>query len=107
MRSPCCLCVCILHYQILNALTYFMNLGMYIMVPGPVSTVYYINSSQQFSACTYISPTVARQRLGKHFPATTNTHPTTEEFLNVSFSMRSVSYQRRVCGSVFVSPYRC
>jgi hypothetical protein len=36
---------------------------------------------------------VARQRLGNHFPAATNTHATVEELMDVVFSMRSVSYQ--------------
>jgi hypothetical protein len=35
---------------------------------------------------------VARQRLGKHVPATTNTHET-DELLDAVFSMRFVSYQ--------------
>jgi hypothetical protein len=34
-------------------------------------------------------------------------HTTIEELLDASFSMRSVSYQRRVCMSVSVFPYRC
>jgi hypothetical protein len=51
--------------------------------------------------CTCIPPVVARQRLGKHVPTAT-----VEELLDASFSLRSVSYQKRVCGSVFVSPYR-
>jgi hypothetical protein len=48
------------------------------------------NSAVRSSAGTAI----ARQRLGKHVPAATNTHATIEEMLNASFSMRSVSYQR-------------
>jgi hypothetical protein len=41
-------------------------------------------------------PIVAGQCLGKHVPAATNTHATIEEFMNVSFSMRPVSCQRKV-----------
>jgi hypothetical protein len=33
---------------------------------------------------------VAMQRLGKHVPAATNTHATTQELLDSVFSMRSV-----------------
>jgi hypothetical protein len=33
------------------------------------------------------------QRLCKHIPAATNTHATTEELLEVTFSMRHMSYQ--------------
>jgi hypothetical protein len=40
-----------------------------------------------------ISPLVASQRLGKNFTVATNTHATIEKSLDVSFSMRSVSYQ--------------
>jgi hypothetical protein len=50
-----------------------------------------------------VSPIVARQRLGNYVPAATNTRGTTEESLDAWFSMRSMSYQRRVCGSVY--PY--
>jgi hypothetical protein len=42
-----------------------------------------------------VPPIVARQLLGKHVPTATNTHPTIE-LLDASFSMRSVSYQRKV-----------
>jgi hypothetical protein len=40
------------------------------------------------------------------FP-TQRIHTTIEELLDELFPMRSVSYQRIVCGSFFVSPYRC
>jgi hypothetical protein len=47
--------------------------------------------------CLYVyPPTVVRQRLGKHVPAATNTHARIEEFLDSLFSMRSLSYQRKV-----------
>jgi hypothetical protein len=39
---------------------------------------------------------VARQRLGKHIPATTNTYATITELFDASFSMRCLSYQRQV-----------
>jgi hypothetical protein len=45
---------------------------------------------------------VARQRLGKQVPATTNTHNNIRVF-DASFSARSVLYQKRVCGSVCIS----
>jgi hypothetical protein len=53
----------------------------------------------------YVSPIVARQRLGKNLPivakqrlsknvtAVTNTHAVIEELLDASFSMWSLSYQ--------------
>jgi hypothetical protein len=46
--------------------------------------------------CLYVCDlplNVARQRLGKHVPAATNTRATTEELLDALFSMRSMSYQ--------------
>jgi hypothetical protein len=36
---------------------------------------------------------VVKQRLGRNLTAVTNTHATTEELLDESFSMRPVSYQ--------------
>jgi hypothetical protein len=36
---------------------------------------------------------IARQRLGKHFPAATNTRAKKEGLLDAVFSMRSLSYQ--------------
>jgi hypothetical protein len=49
--------------------------------------------------CVYVSvcisplpPIVVRQQNGKQVPA--ETHATTEELLDASFSLRSVSYQR-------------
>jgi hypothetical protein len=74
----------------------FMKLGMYIMAPEPISTANFINLSYQF-VCLYVYPAiVARQRLGKNVTAATSTHATIEELLDASFSMRSVSYQRKV-----------
>jgi hypothetical protein len=43
-----------------------MKLGVYITAPGPISTAYFINPSQQsVCVCMCIPPVVARQRLGK------------------------------------------
>jgi hypothetical protein len=39
------------------------------------------------------NPIVARQWLGRNVTAVTNTHATTEELLDASFSMWPVSYQ--------------
>jgi hypothetical protein len=66
------------------------------MAPEPISTVYFINPSHQ-SVRLYVYPAnVARQRLGKNITAATNTHAAIELLLDGSFSMRSVSYQRKV-----------
>jgi hypothetical protein len=76
----------------------FIKPGMkaYIMAPEPISSAYLINPTHQ-SVCLYVYPsTVARQRLAKSFTIATNTHATVEELLESSFSMLSVSYQRKV-----------
>jgi hypothetical protein len=66
------------------------------MAHEPISTAYFINPSHQ-SVCLYEYPTlVARQQLGKNVTAAMNTQGTIGELLNTSFSMRSVSYQRKV-----------
>jgi hypothetical protein len=44
---------------------------------------------------------VARQRFGKHVPEATNTYPAVEEFLDASFCMSSVSYQRKTGNYLF------
>jgi hypothetical protein len=54
------------------------------------------------SVCLYVyPPIVARQRLRKNVTAATNTHSTTKEFLNMSSSMRFVSYERKVGDQFF------
>jgi hypothetical protein len=69
---------------------------MYIMALEPISTAYFINPSDQ-SECLYVyPPIVARQRLGKHVTAATNTHAIVEQLLEASFSIRSMSYQRKL-----------
>jgi hypothetical protein len=50
--------------------------------------------------CMWIPPIVGRQRLGIHVTMATNTR--NEEWLDGSFSKRSVSYRRRVSGSLCV-----
>jgi hypothetical protein len=71
----------------------FMKLRTFIMASEPVSTANFLNPSHQ-SVCLYVyPPLLARQRLGKNVTVTMNTYATIEELLDVSFSMRSVSYQ--------------
>jgi hypothetical protein len=73
----------------------YLELGMYIMAPEPISAAYFINPSHQ-SVCLYVYPRiVARQRLGKSVTTETNTDAAIEELLDL-FSMRPVSYQRKV-----------
>jgi hypothetical protein len=81
----------------------FMNLGMHIMAPDPISTAYFIH----LCVCVCIPPIVARQRLGilypffivsqlfgKHVSAATNTR-----------NNRRIIFDACVCGSVCVSPF--
>jgi hypothetical protein len=89
----------------------FMKLGMHIMGTEPISTAYFINPSQSvLCACMCTPPIVAKQRLDQVYPTipcSVNTfppqriHATIGEVLRASFSVRSLSYQRRVCGSVY------
>jgi hypothetical protein len=73
----------------------FMKLGMYTMALEPISTAYFISPSHQ-SVSVCVPLIVARKRLGTNATAATNIHSTAEEFLDASFSMPSVSYQRKV-----------
>jgi hypothetical protein len=50
-----------------------MKLGMYIMVPEPIRTAYFINPSHQFVGLYEHPSTVTRQRIGKNITAATNT----------------------------------
>jgi hypothetical protein len=77
--------------------TIFTKFGMYTMTSGPISMTYFINTSTSHqSVCLYVNPSVVtRQRLGKNVTAATNTQETIGELLDASFSIRSVSYQRK------------
>jgi hypothetical protein len=71
------------------------------MAPESISAAYFINPSHQ-SVCLYENPLiVASQRLAENVTEATNVHATIEELLDVPFSMRSVSYQRKV-GDLFI-----
>jgi hypothetical protein len=95
MRSSCCLCVCEspcpINFLMLEPV--FMKLGLHKMVPEPVSTAYVINASNQY-VCLYVY--VAWQWLGKNVTAAMNTQTRIKDLLDASFSMRSMSYQRKV-----------
>jgi hypothetical protein len=82
-----------------------MNLGTYMTALESISKAYLKNPSHHF-VCLYVypfivarqrlgknPPIVARQRLGRKVTTVTNTHVTIEEFLDTSFSMRSLSNQ--------------
>jgi hypothetical protein len=94
MRSEFCLCDCVSpHISFRIALSIFMKLGMYIMEPEPISTACLVNPPYQ-CVCLYVYPfIVGRQRIGNNFTEATKTHATTEELLDKSCSIWSVSYQ--------------
>jgi hypothetical protein len=88
---------------------------LYVCIPPPQLTYECLNQSflnlvciswhlspSQRHASQIPAPIVARQRLSRQVPAAKTTHVTIE-----LLDTRSVSYQRRVSGSVCVSPYRC
>jgi hypothetical protein len=97
MRSPCSVCVCASpHIKFRMSEQSFMKPGIYIMVPEPILTMYFINPTNQ-SVCLYLYPSiVALQRFGKNVTAATNTHVTIEELLDALFSIWSVSYQKKI-----------
>jgi hypothetical protein len=84
-----------------------MKLGMHIMVPQLISSAYFINLFHQ-SMCLYRYQSVSL--LGNGSVGTLpwqRMHATIEELLEVLFSIRSVSYEEEVYGSVCVTPCRC
>jgi hypothetical protein len=88
MRSPCCLvCLC-LHIPPLPTFKWlkqiFMKLRMSTMAPQLIST-----------ACICIPLSLLRNGWVKEVTAATNTHLTIKELLEASFSMSSVSHQRK------------
>jgi hypothetical protein len=88
MQSPCCL----------SALADWLNLSLRKLA----CMSWHLSPSQRrnshippISLCVYVYPIqLTRERLGKN--AATNTHETIKEFLEASFYMESVSYQRKV-----------
>jgi hypothetical protein len=83
---PSCLCcLCILHIGFLTREPIWMTLGMYILASEPISVAYFKNPSHQ-SVCLYVcSPIVAKNKFQQQ-----------RSIAGVSFSMRSMSYQRKI-----------
>jgi hypothetical protein len=96
MRSPGCVCVAVYPpYQLLNNGTNLYE-TMYTTAPEPISTAYFLTPSQQ-SLCPHVyHSVVVKQRLGKNI-----TEATMEELLDAMFSMRFLSYQRKLGGQFF------
>jgi hypothetical protein len=67
MKLSCYLCVGVYPPQ-----PNFMKLGTYVMEIEPISTAYFVSSSNQ-SLCIFIALIIATQRLGKHVPTAANT----------------------------------
>jgi hypothetical protein len=95
MRSPYCLCLWnthLINFWVSEPI--FLKLGMYIISAESISTAYFINPSH---LCLYVYPTIiAGELLGKHVTAATNTQATIQELLETSFSMRFLSYERKL-----------
>jgi hypothetical protein len=85
--------------------TIFMKLGMYVVAPEPISTVYFINTSHQSVCLRVYTLIVATQRICKNVTAATNTYAVVEESLDASFSMRSTSYQKESRRLVLPRPF--
>jgi hypothetical protein len=68
MQSSCCLCVCespFINFRM--PVPIFMKLGMYIIAPVSITTMYFINPLViSLRVCICTPPIVARQLLGKH-----------------------------------------
>jgi hypothetical protein len=79
----------------------FMKLDMYVMAPEPILTAFFINPFCQSVGLYVYPPVVDKQRLGKNVTAATNTDATIEELLDASFSLRSLSYERKVGDKFF------
>jgi hypothetical protein len=107
LRNRMCFCVYMLctslpliNFQMPEPV--FMKLGVYIMAPEPFSAAYVMKPSHQ-SVCLYVyTHLVARPRIGKNVTAATNRQATIEQLFDALFSVRHMSYQRRVCGPVRV-----
>jgi hypothetical protein len=97
MRLPSCLCLCEFPFHQLSHFwtnfyeTWYVYHSNWAQLNGVLHKPL---PSACVSLC--VSPIVARQRLGEHDTAATNTHATTEELLNSQFSMRSALHQRKV-----------
>jgi hypothetical protein len=104
MQSPCCLSVNIpLLFEFLNQ--FLQNLVCITCHLSHISTAYFVNPSHQ-SVCLYAyTLVVARQRLSRHVPTAMNTCKTGSVEDVVFYTVRV--YERGVCWSVCLSPYRC
>jgi hypothetical protein len=88
--------------------------NIYVISLNPHDSLAYFPYFEKIKIClwdhlavcvsVYVSPSIVdRQRLGKHVPASVNTHTTIEDVLGASYSLPSLSYQMKVCMSVYPS----
>jgi hypothetical protein len=94
----------------------YMKIGMYTIGTEPISKAWFLNPPIGLHVYVFLSyrckggsvkripPFGARQRLGKRVPVSKST---SNNRWNASFSLESLSNQKRVSGSVCVSPYLC
>jgi hypothetical protein len=82
--------------------TIFVDLGMYIMAPEPITSTYFRNPYRVVCLCVY-RPIFARQRPGKNVTSVTNTHATVEKLLDALSSMS----RRLKCTNLRITYYYC
>jgi hypothetical protein len=96
MLSSYSLCLCVSPYQLLIGLTNLFETLYEYCSPEAISKAYFINTSNH-SVCLHVyHPIFAGQRFGKLVTATRNTHTVIKELLEASFSIRSMTYQRKI-----------
>jgi hypothetical protein len=93
-----CLFIPLIIFRFLQPI--FMKLGTYIMASALISTAYFINPSHQYM-CVCVTPLSLLGNCSVSMLPRQRIHETIGELSDVSFYMRFVSYQRRICGSVY------
>jgi hypothetical protein len=95
MKSPWCLCICEpprINFWMPEPI--LLKFGMCIMAHEAISTAYFINPSHPSVSVCVSFLTSLRKRSVKTLPQQ-RTHATIEELLDASFSMRSLTYERK------------
>jgi hypothetical protein len=111
MSSPSCVCVCVCvsvsaPYQSLNGRsnlceTWYVYHGIW----AHLNRLLHKSLQSVFAFVRVSLLSLLGDGSVNTFPR--RVHATIEELLDASFSMSSIFYQRRVCGTLCVSPYRC
>jgi hypothetical protein len=108
MRWPYCLSLRLyINFWITEPI--FVELTMYIIVPEPISTAYFINSSHQSVSLYMQSPIVSRQRLGKNITAENGYTPSNRRIVGrvVFYAIRVVWKESRRLVLPWTSCFDC